>query len=96
MASIKPLAQADRRPLSGVNRSREPVAGAAVDDPKRRFAAINYRIAKGLFDHLVGTELDPRRQFDADRLGGLEVEDQFEFYGLLNGKIEGFRPVEYF
>jgi hypothetical protein len=25
-----------------------------VVDPKRHFATINYRIAKGLFDHLVG------------------------------------------
>jgi hypothetical protein len=28
--------------------------GAAVHDPQRHFATANYRIAKGLFDHLVG------------------------------------------
>src|ERR1700731_268719 len=28
--------------------------GAAVHDPNRRFAVINYRTAKGSFDHLVG------------------------------------------
>jgi len=41
MASIKPLAQADRRPLSGANRSREPFAFAAEIDPNRRFATVN-------------------------------------------------------
>jgi len=49
-----------------------------------------------LFDHLVGAELDRRRQLDADRLGGLEVDDQLEFGGLLNWKIGRFRTVEYF
>jgi hypothetical protein len=29
-------------------------AGPVLIDPSRRFAAVNYRIAKGLFDHLVG------------------------------------------
>jgi hypothetical protein len=33
MASIKPLAQADRRPLSEANRPREPIAFAAESDP---------------------------------------------------------------
>jgi hypothetical protein len=49
-----------------------------------------------LLDHFVRAELDGRRQIDANRLGGLEVDHQFEFYGLLNGEIGGFRPVEYF
>jgi len=54
MASIKPLTQADRRPLSGANRSREPIAFAAESDPKRRFATANCRSAKDLFDDFVG------------------------------------------
>jgi len=28
--------------------------GAAVHDPERHFVTINYRIAKGSFDHRVG------------------------------------------
>jgi hypothetical protein len=35
MASIKLLTQADRCPLSGANRPREPIAFAAEDDPER-------------------------------------------------------------
>jgi hypothetical protein len=31
------------------------MAGAVVDDPERTLRAVNYRIAKGLFDHLVGS-----------------------------------------
>jgi hypothetical protein len=31
--------------------------GAAVDDPKRPFATINFRIAKGLLDPLISCHL---------------------------------------
>jgi hypothetical protein len=34
--------------------------GAAVHDPKRRFAIVNYRIAKGLFENPLGM-IRPRR-----------------------------------
>ena len=68
----------------------------STHDPKQHFATANYRIAKGSFDHLVGAELNRRRQVDADCLGGFEVDDQLEFCGLLNGEIGGFRPVEDF
>ena len=44
MASIKPLTQADRRPLSGANRSREPIAFAAESDPSAT-SALQYRCA---------------------------------------------------
>jgi hypothetical protein len=45
---------ASGRQLSGEDRSRQPVVGAAVHDPERRLVPANYRTAKGLFDHLVG------------------------------------------
>ncbi len=32
----------------------KPTIGGDAVDPNRRFATANYRIAKGLFDHLVG------------------------------------------
>ena len=37
-----------------------------------------------LFDHLVGAAEQREREGKAERLGGLEVEDQFDFCGLLN------------
>jgi len=37
-----------------------------------------------LLDHLVGAQQDRCRQLDADRLGGLEIDDQLEFCGLLD------------
>src|SRR5580704_15647746 len=40
-------------------------------DPWRRFAAVNCRIAKGLFDHLGGCE-QRRRDCKAERFGGGE------------------------
>src|SRR5262245_16489869 len=32
-----------------------------------------------LFDHLVGAGEERRRDFDAQTLGGLQIDDQFEF-----------------
>ena len=39
------------------------------------------------FDQLVGAARQGQRDSDPERLGGLEVEEQFNFGGLLNGQI---------
>jgi hypothetical protein len=56
---------------------------------ERRFATANYRIAKGLLDDLVRGHLKGLRHGEAERFGGLEIDRQFEFRGLLDGKIGG-------
>jgi hypothetical protein len=45
-----------------------------------------------LFNHLVSGGQHGRRQRDAERLGGLKIDDEFEFGRLFNGKIAGFAP----
>jgi hypothetical protein len=49
--------------------------GSVANDPCRTFPTVICRIAKGLLDHLVGADLDRRRQLDANCFGGLEVGD---------------------
>jgi hypothetical protein len=44
----------------------------------RHFATVICRTAKSSFDHLVGNGEQRRRHSEAERLGGIELDDQFE------------------
>ena len=46
------------------------------------------------FDHLVGPGEQRLRHIEAERLGGLEVDGQFKFRRLLNGKIGRFGSLQ--
>ena len=48
------------------------------------------------FDHLVGELLELQRNLEAERLGGLEVDDQFELGGLLDREVDGLGSLENF
>src|SRR5262245_39355291 len=39
------------------------------------------------FDNIISARKQCRRQFEAERLGGLEVDEQLNFCGLLDGQI---------
>jgi hypothetical protein len=43
------------------------MAGAAVDDPSRHFATVDFHIAKDLFDHLVGATEQRERYGETER-----------------------------
>jgi len=45
------------------------------------------RKSPALFDHLVGTGQQRRRDFEAKRFRGFEVDHKLEFGWLLNRKI---------
>src|SRR5438445_2462137 len=47
-----------------------------------------------LFDHLIRPQQQRLRDRQPERLGGLEVDDQLELGGLLDGKIGGPPPQE--
>src|SRR5450759_4152207 len=46
------------------------------------FAVDIYGHSARLFDHLAGAAEQRQRNSDAERLGSLEVDDQFDFHGL--------------
>jgi hypothetical protein len=45
-------------------------------------------------NHLIGLEQERRGDRQTQRLGGLEVDDEFEFHGLLHGQVGGLRAFE--
>src|SRR6478752_9052658 len=46
------------------------------------------------FDHLVGAGEQCGRNFNAELLGGLKIEDQLEFGSLFHRDVAGFRALE--
>jgi hypothetical protein len=48
-----------------------------------------------LFDHLVGEGEKPGRHSEAERLGGVEIDYEFEFGGLKNWQVGGLGTPKY-
>jgi hypothetical protein len=48
----------------------------------------------GLLGHFIGAGKDAGRDRQPEYLRGLEIDHQFEFAWLLNGKIGGLRPFQ--
>jgi hypothetical protein len=46
-----------------------------------------------LFDHLIGAGKQRWRDVEAERLGGLEIEDELEFGGPFDRDVAGFRAL---
>ena len=47
-------------------------------------------------DHFIRLKQERRGDGEAERLGGLEVDDEFEFHGLLHGQVRRLRTFQYF
>ena len=52
------------------------------------------RMSRRLLEHPVGLEEEDGRNRDPEGLGGLQVDDQLEFYRLLHGQVGGLDAFE--
>src|SRR5262245_13239875 len=48
-----------------------------------------------LFDYLICLEQEPRGERQAERLGGLEINDQLELYRLFHREVDGLSALQY-
>jgi hypothetical protein len=46
-----------------------------------------------LFDHLIGAAKQRQRESEAERLGGLQVDDELNFVDSWIGRSAGFSPL---
>src|SRR5260370_15614613 len=51
---------------------------------------------RGSLDHLVSAQQKRLRNFEAERLGGRKVDDEFEFGRLLDRDVGGLRTAQNF
>src|SRR5215831_12822056 len=52
------------------------------------------RRVSGLFDHLVGADESGRRHGEAERPGGLQVNDQLQLRGLFDRQVTRLCPFQ--
>jgi hypothetical protein len=64
-----------------------------IEHHHRSRVAIGQAALACLLDHLIRPLQERRRDRQAEGLGGLEVDEQFEFAGLFDGRSPGFAPL---
>src|SRR5215510_1974469 len=85
-------AKATASPIRRMGTSLGMAGGSLADDGgSQELAAL---VEHGLFDDLISAKQERLRDRQAERLGGLEVDDQIKFRGLLHRQVSRLRALE--
>jgi hypothetical protein len=68
--------------------------GEGPGEPERCSQKLAALIAHALFDDLVRPQHQRRRDRQPERIGGVHVDDQLEFRGLLDREVDGTGTLE--
>ena len=76
----------------GEKRTWRDLCKSVANDPERRFDTLNYRTAKGSFDHLVDGGEKGMRNGETETLAVFRLITSSNLVGCSTGKSAGFSP----
>src|SRR3954452_18439533 len=83
-----------RQPIRLGRKQTRRVSSESYIGRQQRLSLSTNEARATLLDHLVGATEQSGRHRETERFGRLEIEDELEFHGGLDGKVRWTRSIE--